>query len=94
MSALMWVAVGLAAVNAVLGVVLAAVYWRNHREIKSPFTLGLLLFATFVVVHNALVVYHWVTMMTQFLATGEATLLFESALQTGALGTLLWATMR
>lgn len=94
MTALMWANAALAAVAGLLGLALGAVYWRNHREIKSPFTLGLLLFALFVVVHNALVLWHLVTMMPQFAATGEATLAVEGALQVAALGALLWATMR
>lgn len=94
MSAMMWVNVGLAGLAGILGIVLAAVYWRNHREIRSAFTLGLLLFAAFVVLHNALVVYHLVTMMPQFAATGEWTLALEGALQSAALGALVWATLR
>ena len=94
MTALMWANVALGGVTATLGLVLAGVYWRNHRAIKSPFTLGLLLFAAFVVVHNVLLLYHLITMMPQFAATGEATLLLEGALQAASLSALLWATLR
>ena len=84
----------LAALNCILAIVLGAVYWRNHRDIRSPFTLGLLLFAAFLVVHNALVVYHAFTMMTSASSADEALLLVEELLQTGASGTLVYATLR
>lgn len=86
--------VALAALDTVLALVLAGVYWRNHREIKSPFTLGLLLFAGFLVLHNGLVVYHFLTMMPQFVATGEVTVLVENLLQTAGLVALVAATLR
>jgi hypothetical protein len=84
----------LAALNCILALVLGAVYWRNHRDIRSPFTLGLLLFATFLVVHNGLVVYHAFTMMTSASSFDEGLLLVEELLQTGASGTLVIATLR
>ena len=73
---------------------LGAVYWRNHRDIRSPFTLGLLLFAAFLIVHNALVIYNAWTMMTSAAPADEALLLVEELLQTGASGTLVVATLR
>jgi hypothetical protein len=94
MSELMLASVALAALDALLAVVLAAVYVRNHRELRSPFTLGLVLFALFLVLHNAMVVYHFVTMMPQFIATNELWLLGENALQTAALVALVSATLR
>lgn len=94
MSSIMDVNVGLAAVNVLLALALGVVYWRNHREIKSPFTLGLLLFALFLVVHNATLAYHFLAMMPYIVATGELYVLAEGVLQTAALGTLLVATMR
>lgn len=94
MTAVILTAVGLAALNVALAFVLGAVYWRNHREIRSSFTLGLLLFALFLVVHNALVVYHWYTMMGGYSITEEWYLLVEEVLQTAAVGALVVATMR
>ena len=94
MTALGMTSLVLAALNCILAVVLGAVYWRNHRDIRSPFTLGLLLFAAFLVVHNALLVYHAFTMMTTASAADETLMLVEQLLQTGAVGTLLAATMR
>lgn len=94
MTAVGLISLVLAALNCILAIVLGAVYWRNHRDIRSPFTLGLLLFAVFLVVHNALIVYHAFTMMTSASSFDEGLLLTEELLQTGASATLLVATLR
>lgn len=94
MGPLQLAAVILAGVNCVLALVLATVYLRNHRQLKSPFTLGLLLFATFLLVHNALQVYEYFAMMGPATGAGETILLAEAALQTAASGALVVATLR
>lgn len=94
MGILMWTNVALAAVNAVLALVLGWVYAQNHRQVRSPMTLGLLLFAAFFVVHNVLVAYHYLTMMPQFLLVDETWLFLESLLQLGGLAALVYATLR
>lgn len=94
MTAIQLATVILAGVNCVLAITLAWVYWRNHRALRSPFTLGLLVFAAFLLVHNALQVYHYFTMMSPEPADGEAFLLIEAALQMVASGALVVATMR
>ncbi|MGQ0535806.1 MAG: hypothetical protein ACT4PT_07020 [Methanobacteriota archaeon] len=94
MASVMYVNIGLAVLNAVLSVLLGWVYWRNHREIRSPFTRGLLAFAVFLVVHNVIIIYHYATMMTTFAGVGETFLLVESVLQSAALIALVQATMR
>ena len=94
MTALQLATVVLAGVNCALALVLAWVYWRNHREMKSPFTLGLLVFAAFLLVHNAVQVYHYFTMMGPTEAAGDVFLLVETVLQTIASGALVMATMR
>jgi hypothetical protein len=94
MSAISIVNVALALVNCGLAVVLGAIYWRNHRDIRSPFTLGLLLFALFLFVHNAIFVYHTFTMMEAADASADTLLLIEGLLQLAASGTLVAATLR
>lgn len=94
MGLLMWVNVALAGLNALMALVLGAVYARNHRRIRSPMTLGLLLFAAFFVLHNLLVAYHFLAMMPEFLAVKEVWLTVEGLMQTGGLGALLYATWR
>lgn len=94
MGVLMWINVGLALLNTVLALALGWVYANNHREIRSPLTLGLLLFAAFFVLHNALVAYHYLSMMPEFLAVKEGWLFAEGLLQAAGLTALLYATMR
>jgi hypothetical protein len=90
----MWVNVGIASANAVMAFALGTVYARNHREIGSPLTLGLLLFAAFFALHNVLVAYHYLSMMAKFVVVDEGWLLLEGLLQAGGLGSLLYATWR
>ena len=94
MSAVGVAAFVLAGVNCLGALALGAVYWRNHRDIRSPFTLGLMLFALFLLLHNALVLYNAFTMMAGPTPVDERVLLVEQLLQTGAVGALLVATMR
>src|SRR5581483_4849116 len=92
MSALEAIDLLLAGATCVLAVALAAVYWRNHRQLRSPFTLGLLLFALFLLVNNAIVLYDAWSMM---MLGGNAWLaLVREGLQTAASAALLVATLR
>jgi hypothetical protein len=94
MSDVMLAAAGLAVLNTVLAVVLLAVYARNHRELRSPFTLGLVLFALFLLVHNGMDVAHMAMDMPILVQGNEPVMLAEGLLQAGALGSLLAATLR
>ncbi|PSG97956.1 hypothetical protein BRD56_02915 [Thermoplasmatales archaeon SW_10_69_26] len=94
MGLIMWINVGIAIANALMALALGSVYARNHREIGSPLTLGLLLFAAFFLLHNGLIAYHYLTMMSKFIVVNEGWLLVENLLQAGGLGALLYATMR
>lgn len=94
MSALEMADLALAALNGALALVLAGVYWRNHRQLRSPFTLGLLLFAAFLFVHNALIVYESWSMMMVAVGPDPGLLLLDELLQTAASVALLAATMR
>lgn len=94
MTAVQLATVILAALNSLLAIVLAWVYLRNHMAMKSPFTLGLLVFAAFLLIHNALAVYHYFTMMGDAPAAGDDLLLVEAILQTAASSALVYATLR
>ena len=94
MSALAYANLALDIVNVVVALGLGAVYWRNHREIRSPFTFGLLLFAAFLILHNAVSVYHFVTMMDAMGSNETWLTLGENLLQAGAGIALVAATMR
>lgn len=94
MTMLMMVNLSLLALNGLLAVVVGSVYLRNHRELRSPFTLALVLFAAFIVVHSALTFYHSVTMMATYTPRAEAFILAESVLELAALSALAYATLR
>ncbi len=49
--------IGLQVVNSVLLVILIYIYARNLSKIKSGFTLGLLIFASFLLVQNLVGMY-------------------------------------
>lgn len=94
MTLVMTLTLALTALNGVLAIVLAAIYLRNHRQMRSPFTLGLLLFALFLVVHAAVTLYNDATMMATYTERAETLRLFTTVLELGALGALTWATLR
>ena len=94
MSLVMNANVALAVANAALALVIGSVYLRNHREIRSGFTLALTLFAAFFVIHNALLAYHLLSMMMDVTGRGAWFLFAEGLLQAAALGALAWATWR
>lgn len=94
MTILMWANVALAGVNLVLVAVVAFVYARNYKEVRSSFTLGLLLFSAFLLLHNGLILYHLLTMMSVYAQLGEVFLLVENVVQLVALAALARATLR
>lgn len=59
MSILLPVALGAAAVNLLLLAVLGSVWLRNYRLHGASHTLGLLVFAAFLAVQNALWLYYY-----------------------------------
>lgn len=94
MSLLMTLTFAFAGLNGLLALLLGGTYLRNHRQVKSPFTMALAMFALFFVVHSVLVLYHGYTMMATFTPQAERFLLFECMLETAALGALAYATFR
>lgn len=95
MSDLMTAAIALAALNLALALLVLGVYARNARQVRSPFTLALMAFSLFLVVHNGLQVYNLATLMEMFTtARAQALLVAEGVLQAAALGMLVWATWR
>ena len=49
--------------NAILAVVLLALYGRTFRSTKAPFTVALVIFAAAFLLHNLLMIYSYTTMM-------------------------------
>ena len=86
--------VALAGLNLVIALVLAVVYWRNHRTLRSPFTLGLMLFAAFLILHNSIAVSDYWTMMKVYDARTSTVMLVENALLAASSGALVVATLR
>ena len=84
----------LAGLSGLLALLLAGVYARNLRQVPSPFTRALLLFAVFLAVQAAITVYHDLTMMATFTPHAQQLLVAEGVLELVALGALTWATMR
>ncbi|MGB0652559.1 MAG: hypothetical protein ACPGQL_05115 [Thermoplasmatota archaeon] len=94
MSDLMMINLALAGLNALLALVVGVVFWRNHSQIRSTFTMALGLFALFFVFHNGVLIYHWATMMMDASGPGAVFLLVEGLMQTVALASLAYATLR
>lgn len=86
--------IALAAVSGLLALVLTVVYARNHRQVRSPFTLGLVLFAVFLVVHSLVSIYNDVTMMAEYTERALQLRIAEGLLGLVALSALAWSTMR
>lgn len=86
------IAVG--AVNALLAAVLAGVYGNVYAKTKAPFTLALLVFAAAFLLHNALIVYSYVTMMPLVPPAMNPYLLGIGVLEAGGLGAILWTATR
>ncbi len=66
MGLLMQVSALLAGINMVVLIALLSLYVRNMRKIMSSFTIGLALFATFLLVQNALSLFSYGMMYVHF----------------------------
>lgn len=51
---LRYVGMAVALANISIIVVLLSIYWKNYRKWKSEYTLGLLIFGTFLLIQNIL----------------------------------------
>lgn len=81
-------------VNSVLAAALLAVYGNVYAKTKAPFTLALLVFAAAFLLHNALVVYAFVTMMELMPPALNPYLLGIGLLEAGGLTAILWTATR
>lgn len=87
-------AIVLSGVNiAILGS-LIYVYASNYRELNSKFSLGLLLFASLLLIENALAFYFNLTMMGLYAEKVAQQVLILRALETGSLVVLDFITWR
>jgi hypothetical protein len=94
MTLVMILTLALTALAGVLALVLAAVYARNHSQVRSPFTFALVLFGLFLTFQAAITIYTDWTMMATYTGEAEILRLVTSCLEVFALGALSWATLR
>ena len=89
-------AMGLAGVNAVILLVLSAVWVRNYRTFRSPLTLGLLAFGVVLLLENVMAVYFFFSMSSLYAMNplvGEAVLVLRT-LQFLAVAFLAYVTVQ
>ena len=88
--ALMIGSIVLGVANAILAVVLLALYGRTFQSTKAPFTIALLTFAAAFLLHNLLVVYSYVSMMPLVPYAMMPYLFGIAVLEAGGLGAMVW----
>ena len=89
--AMMYATVGLGLVDAGLAAGLLAVYARSYRQVKAPFTVGLMMFAALFLVQNLLAAYSYLSMMAFFPDPVQPYMLAVMALEAVALAIMLYS---
>lgn len=85
----------LAAASAILLAALLAVYLDNHRQLRSPFTLGLLFFAALLLVQNLGSVYFYFMMAEAGQGSGVAVpMMILQIVELVGFSTLFYVTWR
>ncbi len=90
----MEIAVILEAINSVLLILLLYVYIGNYKQMKNNFTLGLILFAGFVLLQNLVGLYFHLMMVEYYSQQAMQHALLLSGLQTIALAVLNYVTWK
>ncbi len=94
MSLLMYGSVGGAIVNLVLVGLLLFAYSSSYRQMRTGFTLGLLVFALFFLVQNLITLFSYVTMMSYYAAGVDLHVALFTWAQTAGLGVLVATTWK
>ena len=81
-------------VNIAILLGLLAIYARSFRRIQSSFTIGLVLFALFLLIHNGLGVFSYVFMDGYFDATIAPFMLSLSSAELVGLSILFGTTLK
>ena len=68
--------IGVATASSALLIALLAVYVRNHRQLRSPFTIGLVFFALLLLIQNLGSIYFDVMMSDSGAGSGIAIPMF------------------
>ncbi|MBI4053119.1 MAG: hypothetical protein HY394_03730 [Candidatus Diapherotrites archaeon] len=80
--------------NILLLVFLLSVYVQNYRQMKCAFSLGLIMFAAFLLIQNMLAAYFHFTMLAYYSLEVMQHAFILSGAQTIALAALSWVTWR
>ncbi|MEE9173765.1 MAG: hypothetical protein V3U30_02175 [Thermoplasmata archaeon] len=94
MSTLMYVSIIGAAANILFVGALLYVYGTSYQKMRTGFTLGLLVFAALFLLHNAITLFSFVTMMPIYAAGVDLQVALFTWVQTVGLGVLLVTTWR
>jgi hypothetical protein len=86
--------IGLQVLNTALLAVLIFIYVRNLTKMKSNFTVGLLIFASFLLVQNLLGIYFGATAMDYMNEPFENYAFFINITETVALLALFWISLK
>ncbi|MBL7055378.1 hypothetical protein ISS07_00520 [Candidatus Woesearchaeota archaeon] len=92
MESVMTLTMVLTAVCVVLLMLLIGIYSKNLRKIRSPFTLGLLIFASLFLLQNLVSFYFFFTMMDYYVADVAMHVFIQTLLQAIAFSILLVIT--
>ena len=80
-------------ISVVMLVILLAVYIINYKKFKSGFTIGLVLFASLLLIQNIFQVYFYTTSM-QLYSSIEQHIFIFGIIQLIAYAVILWVTLR
>ncbi len=100
MAVFLWLSAAAAFVDIALVVGLLVLYGQSHRKVRSPFTLGLLLFGGFLLILLVAVLGFWLFLFTSvaaaatFVETASLWLFLINAAMAVALANLLRVTWK
>ena len=80
------------AVSTIFLLGLLYVYYKNLRQVKSKFTIGLFIFAVLFLIQNLVSLYYYLTMMDYYSPEVEVHVFILTLLQTAAFLILLKIT--
>lgn len=84
---------GAAAINIGLLLVLIGIWVRTYREIRAPFTLGSILFATFLLAENVVALWFYLTTPALPVLAVEVMMVLQ-ILETVGIGVLTYFTWK
>ena len=76
--------------NIILGLALVVLYVQNYRQLRSKYTIGLLLFALLLVLHSAMGLYFDASMVMYSNTAAEQAATVLEGLKAVSFAVLLW----